>query len=141
MIDDLRNYLYIGSAALSIGAMVYTWLSARGKANAQAIAELADRLASQQETNREHLLVQEREFKKQLTEKESELLAELHRQDTRIAKVEAALSAIPEFRGDIARVFTRIDGVSKTANHIDGQLGQMNKTMGLVVQHLMGDNK
>ena len=117
--DDLRNYLYIASATLSVGAMIYTWLSSRSKANAQAIADIMERLGKQ----------------------ERSLIAELHNHDTRIARAESTLSAIADLRADIGRVFVRIDGVSKTSNHIDGQLEQLNKTVGMVVQHLIEDGK
>ncbi len=43
-IDDIKTYAYLASAALSIGAMLYAWLSARGKANASAISELDGQL-------------------------------------------------------------------------------------------------
>ena len=43
-IDDIKTYAYLASAALSIGTLLYAWLSARGKANASAISELDEQL-------------------------------------------------------------------------------------------------
>lgn len=42
--DDVRDWLYILSASLGVGALVYSWIASRSKANAASIEEIERRL-------------------------------------------------------------------------------------------------
>lgn len=42
---DLRDWLYILSASIGIGALVYSWIVSRSKANAANIEKIESRLA------------------------------------------------------------------------------------------------
>lgn len=65
----------------------------------------------------------------------------LEEQDTRIAVIEKDLQQIPGVREDVGRVFERVDDVSKTTHNIDGQMDQLNRSMTVILQHLVSGDK
>ncbi len=58
--------------------------------------------------------------------------------ESRVTKVEAALSAIPELKADVGKVFDRVNAVSDTAHVIEGQMKQMNHSMSLMLGKMIG---
>ena len=66
--------------------------------------------------------------------------------DTRITSLEIRVAVLDErtmkhearLEG-IGKLHTRIDGVAETTKRIEGEISQMNRQMGLVVRHLLGE--
>ncbi|MYE14521.1 MAG: hypothetical protein F4X99_23255 [Gammaproteobacteria bacterium] len=55
----------------------------------------------------------------------------------RVAALEATQKAM-DVRSELGKVHERVDEVARTSANIDGQLNQVNRTLGLIQQHLMG---
>lgn len=66
--------------------------------------------------------------------------------DDRVTKMEIRIAVLDErtmkhearLEG-IGKLHTRIDGVAETTKRIEGEISQMNRQMGLVVRHLLGE--
>ena len=41
---DVKSWLYVASSSLAIGAVIYSWFTARSKANTSAITSLVQRV-------------------------------------------------------------------------------------------------
>ena len=58
----------------------------------------------------------------------------------RTAALEATQKAM-DVRAELGKVHERVDEVARTSSNIDGQLNQVNRTLGLIQQHLMGEGR
>ncbi len=120
-------------AAIAIGGFIYTWLTSKASANKESIVKLTQT----HENHAERILKIE-----PLVEGIPEIAKEVRANREEIGKIQAQITAIPEMRKEVGVVHRRIDDVAQTANNINGQLLQLNRSMSLIEQHLMtGDDK
>lgn len=61
-------------------------------------------------------------------------------QEIRLGQLEVQLQTLPGVRADITYVHRRIDEVAKTTANIDGKMQQVNQSLALIQQHLIGNS-
>ena len=122
--DEFRSYIYIVATAFSLSAMVYTWLTARSKANTSEIETIKQNMATAAAV--------------------AELREKVARQDDRLARSETRIDhlvdVIPELRKDFGQVHRRLDDLAGTVHRIDGSTSALTQTHKLLVQHLLKDD-
>ena len=125
MLDELRLYIYIVVGTLSIGSMVYSWLTARSQVNAGEIESIRETMASAAD------LV---ELRKRTVDHEN-----------RLTRTEAQLnyvaSAMPEIRKEIGQVHRRLDDLSGTTHEMNGTLKSSAETNRMVLKYLLDSDK
>lgn len=99
---DLQNLISAGSAAVSVGAFVYAWLTARSKQNSAQLIKVDEVLADHEK----RLLAIEGELK-HLPSKDA------------VGELKLAIS---ELKGTVGRLEERLVPISSTVNHIDSYL-------------------
>ena len=107
---DIRDIAYLIATGLSLGAMVYSWLTARSKANASAIDDITVALG-----------------------KHNERIIRLEGAGQQLQ------TDVPEMRREIGRVHERVDDVARTVASLDGQMAGITRNVDLITQHLLRD--
>ena len=124
MLDELRLYIYITVGTLSIGSMVYSWLTARSQVNASEIDNIKAAMASAADV--------------------AELRKRDAAHDNRLARLETQInhvaSAMPEIRNEIGQVHRRLDDLSGAVHEIGGTLKAVAETDRMVLKHLLGSD-
>ena len=109
--DELRDYIYVVSGALSVGTLLYAWLTGRSKANTGSIAAIDQRLAKA----------------------EGALEAVAGQWDT-------LATSQRDIRDEIGRVHARVDEVARTSSEVAGQLRQIARGMDLLTKHNLAEH-
>ena len=104
----VKDALYIAGAALSLGAILYTWLTGRSKANSAALTKLSQRV----DDTASKVLVQQSQI---------DSLIELH----------------SKIHGEIVTVHKRVDDLVKATSTLGGSVDQMSRQLGLIHEHLL----
>lgn len=103
----LSFWLQFIQAALTGGVFLYVWLTSRQKANTTAIKEMNESLRR-----------------------------EINKVDDRLIQVEKDIEHAPS-RADFDKMSSRINGISDSVNHVEGELKQINNTLRLINEHLL----
>ncbi len=104
----LKDYAYLISAALAIGAVVYSWLTLRSKANSENLSALSSRV---------------NDIEAGLAE--------------RLTKIEVTVDHVSNVGNEIKAVHQRMDEVAKVTSNIDGQMSQISRSLNLIHNHLL----
>jgi tetrahydromethanopterin S-methyltransferase subunit G len=103
----LSFWLQAAQALLTGAVFLYVWVTSRQKANTTAIKEV-----------------------------HASLSEEINKVDDRLIQVEKDIEYAPS-RADFDKMSSRINTISDSVNHVEGELKQMNNTLQMINDHLI----